>query len=433
VNGQPTNYTLDLNTGLTQVLNDGTNTYTYGLGRISQTNTVTEYFLGDALGSVRQLTNASGVITYAKAYDPYGTVTSTNGASQSAYGFTGEQQDVSGLTYLRARYYASGMGRFLTRDTWMGDYDRPMSLNRWNYVYSNPVNLSDPSGHDPWWCDEIENPAQCVADWIRSHVIVFSGSTPILTCIPIEGVTPTLDTVPLSHVGDPVPGRPDLLMTYGGNQFAELYDLMKSATDTWWNQGGNFTFEQFVGLLLMQEGAGNYLFSMLDAFAGAQQLYVGGGAKGAYGPYCPAEPCHNGVFNYWAAFSQSSRNLVNIYVKGHADISTLPVYGGRDPARVLRDATDYGSAMLHPKHQDFTTTMQPISHVTWDLDSNQNSGLSDYGNDYYALVASLKSSGNGFLPYTYYPGGKQGIYYFTDTDDRAAVWFSANGSQTWIP
>ena len=81
----------------------------------------TEYFLNDALGSVRQLTNQSGAITYAKAYDPYGVVTSTSGTSSTAYGFTGEQTDASGLTYLRARYYASDTGRFLTRVTWGGD------------------------------------------------------------------------------------------------------------------------------------------------------------------------------------------------------------------------------------------------------------------------------------------------------------------------
>ena len=59
------NYTLDLNAGLTQVLDDGTTSYTYGLGRNSQTNTTTDYFLGDALGSVRQLTSQSGQVTYA--------------------------------------------------------------------------------------------------------------------------------------------------------------------------------------------------------------------------------------------------------------------------------------------------------------------------------------------------------------------------------
>jgi hypothetical protein len=55
LNGTATTYTLDLNTGLTQVLADGTNTYAYGLNRINQVaETQTGYFLTDALGSVRQ-------------------------------------------------------------------------------------------------------------------------------------------------------------------------------------------------------------------------------------------------------------------------------------------------------------------------------------------------------------------------------------------
>ena len=70
--------------------------------RIAQTNTATEYFLGDALGSVRQLTDSVGKVTLANSYAPYGTVTAVNGSGQSAYGFTGETTDVSGLTYLRA-------------------------------------------------------------------------------------------------------------------------------------------------------------------------------------------------------------------------------------------------------------------------------------------------------------------------------------------
>ena len=91
VNDVTTSYTLDLNTGLTQVLDDGTNIYTYGLGRISQTdNSTAEYFLGDALGSVRQMTDQAGVISFGQDYDPYGAVTHTSGVSQTDYGFTGE-------------------------------------------------------------------------------------------------------------------------------------------------------------------------------------------------------------------------------------------------------------------------------------------------------------------------------------------------------
>jgi RHS repeat-associated protein len=147
VNGVTTTFTMDLNTGLTQVLNDGTNTYLYGNGRIAQAGITTEYFMSDALGSVRQLTNASGQVTLTKSYTPYGEALSSVGSGTSMYAFTGEQQDASGLTYLRARYYASDTGRFLTRDTWEGDAKRPLSYNKWNYVEGNPTNYTDPSGY----------------------------------------------------------------------------------------------------------------------------------------------------------------------------------------------------------------------------------------------------------------------------------------------
>jgi|CXWL01.1.fsa_nt_gi RHS repeat-associated protein len=148
VDGIATDYTLDLNTGLTQVLYDGTTTYAYGLGRIAQTDTTTEYFLGDALGSVRQMTDSTGEITFAQTYDPYGTVTSTSGLSHTDYGFTGESYSPSTqLTYLRARYYDPAEGRFTSRDTWGGDARRPLSLNRWGYVEGNPINAIDPSGY----------------------------------------------------------------------------------------------------------------------------------------------------------------------------------------------------------------------------------------------------------------------------------------------
>jgi RHS repeat-associated protein len=143
------NYTLDLNTGLTQVLSDETTTYTYGLGRISQQSGNTpEYFLGDALGSVRQLTSQSGQVTYAQSYDPYGVVTQSSGSSHTDFGFTGESYDsYIKLIYLRSRIYSPVTGRFTSKDSWLGDYNRPLSLNRWNYTEGNPINYSDPSGN----------------------------------------------------------------------------------------------------------------------------------------------------------------------------------------------------------------------------------------------------------------------------------------------
>lgn len=141
------NYAMDLNAGLTQVLDDGTNQYIYGDGRIAQVNTAIDYFLGDALGSVRQLTSASGAVTLAQSYDPYGVKIASSGAATSTFGYTGEQTDATGMIYLRARYYAPNMGRFMSRDTWGGDESRPMSFNRWSYTKGNPVNYIDPTGH----------------------------------------------------------------------------------------------------------------------------------------------------------------------------------------------------------------------------------------------------------------------------------------------
>jgi RHS repeat-associated protein len=158
-------------------LTDGTNTYTYGLGRISQEQSGNdpEYFLGDALGSVRQMTSPSGQVTYAKSYDPYGVVTQASGAGQSVYGFTGEQQDsYIKLIYLRSRMYSPVTGRFVSRDTWGGESNRPMSLNRWLYVGGNPINTTDPTGHI-WPCSICQMWHDVIA-WYTGADVGYTGT-----------------------------------------------------------------------------------------------------------------------------------------------------------------------------------------------------------------------------------------------------------------
>ncbi len=79
------------------------------------------------------------------------------GSTTTIYGFTGEQQDIYiKLIDLRSRLLDPATGRFLTKDSWQGDYNRPQSLNQWNYVEGNPVNLSDPSGNVPDYCTHID-------------------------------------------------------------------------------------------------------------------------------------------------------------------------------------------------------------------------------------------------------------------------------------
>jgi len=167
VNGATTNYTLDIAAGLTQVLSDSTRLYLYGpstgsghAGRIAQHSvTGTDYFLGDALGSVRQLADGRGEVTLARSYAPYGEVMSSSGEGTTSYDFAGETRDYTGLIYLRARYISTAQGRFLSRDTWPPDHRQPMSLNAWLYAYANPVMYTDPTGNVTRdYCESISDP-----------------------------------------------------------------------------------------------------------------------------------------------------------------------------------------------------------------------------------------------------------------------------------
>jgi RHS repeat-associated protein len=146
------------------VLDGGGYTYLYGNGRIAQYGASGgEYFLGDALGSVRQLVNGAGVVTLTQSYTPYGEILSSSGEAETSYAFTGEQFDkYTGLLYLRARFYAPRSGRFLTKDVWPGEYTRPLSLNGWIYVAGNPINQTDPTGLKP--CRESGGGRYCILD-----------------------------------------------------------------------------------------------------------------------------------------------------------------------------------------------------------------------------------------------------------------------------
>jgi uncharacterized protein RhaS with RHS repeats len=105
VDSVTTNHTLDLAVGLTQVLEDGSNTYMYGLGRIGEQQTGGFVMhLGDALGSVCQVRDATGEIVLAKDYEPYGEIMNSTGIGVSNYAFSGEWADSTGMLYLRSRY-----------------------------------------------------------------------------------------------------------------------------------------------------------------------------------------------------------------------------------------------------------------------------------------------------------------------------------------
>lgn len=170
-NSVTTKYINDVALPLVQVLMETTDedtvlaTYTYGNDLISSTkydilNTI--YYHYDGLGSVRQLTDDNETVTASYTYDAFGNVIVSTGTTDNTYGFTGEQQfdEADGLVFLRARYYDSRVGRFISRDpilsprmTWKGhiwSLDllilQPRHLCPYVYTSNNPVNLLDPAG-----------------------------------------------------------------------------------------------------------------------------------------------------------------------------------------------------------------------------------------------------------------------------------------------
>src|SRR5574340_1526185 len=61
-----------------------------------------------------------------------------------------ELQINSRLSFLRARYYDAGQGRFISRDPFPGYLSQPSTLNAYPYALNNPATLTDPSGENPF-------------------------------------------------------------------------------------------------------------------------------------------------------------------------------------------------------------------------------------------------------------------------------------------
>lgn len=150
VGGTTTTYTLDLVSEHAQVLaeSDGTS-YLFGhdllaLERAGEAH----WFVPDALGTTRRITDGAGAIEVSYQYEAFGKTTATSGTLGNDVRFTGERSDdEAGLIFLRARHYDPSVGRFLQRDRWPYDARVSGDLNRYAYVRNDPANAVDPSGH----------------------------------------------------------------------------------------------------------------------------------------------------------------------------------------------------------------------------------------------------------------------------------------------
>jgi RHS repeat-associated protein len=192
-----TNFLWDVNGSLPQLAleRDGNNAllrrYLYGQRRISMTTGGSAYYYHyDNLGSVANVTSATGASEWTEAYEPFGSIrTETKNdpnAPSNLMKFTGEYLDPTGLYYLRARQYDPTPGRFLGIDPVASSPGDPY-VSDYAYVANRPTVLIDPTGESR----EAAGPITCLTN--------YSGS-------PAEGVA---DARPCGATPCPIrPGYP---------------------------------------------------------------------------------------------------------------------------------------------------------------------------------------------------------------------------------
>ncbi|REE81238.1 RHS repeat-associated protein [Paenibacillus taihuensis] len=112
------------------------------------------YPLYNGHGDLVELRDQQGNVLNKYQYDIWGNILSQSETIHNPFKYSGElYDDKTKLQYLRARWYDPSVGRFLNEDTYEGQVDNPLSLNRYTYVHNNPLTNVDPTGH---WCTSAD-------------------------------------------------------------------------------------------------------------------------------------------------------------------------------------------------------------------------------------------------------------------------------------
>jgi len=120
------------------------------LHSIGAADNTRHFYHFDEMGTTLFLTNDSGAITDSYGVTPYGMVTASTGTTDNPFTFIGAygvmEEGDTGLYYMRARYYDSLNGRFISPDPVKSIH--PEQINSYQYAQENPVRYADPSGLD---------------------------------------------------------------------------------------------------------------------------------------------------------------------------------------------------------------------------------------------------------------------------------------------
>jgi RHS repeat-associated protein len=127
-----------------------------------------QYLHRDHQGSVVATTSTSGAVLDRFEYDAFGKRTTTVGNDDRMHrGYTGhEHLEALDLIHMNGRVQDPVIGRFLSPDPFVQAPYHSQSLNRYSYVWNNPLSLVDPSGFQT---DERLPPVPCELTLSREH------------------------------------------------------------------------------------------------------------------------------------------------------------------------------------------------------------------------------------------------------------------------
>jgi RHS repeat-associated protein len=94
-------------------------------------------YLYDGRGGVSQVTNEQSNIVGNQQYryDPFGNMIQNKPDNEIMFGYNGEEYNpITDTQYLRARYYDVGMSIFISKDTYLGDTQNPLTQNLYAYT-----------------------------------------------------------------------------------------------------------------------------------------------------------------------------------------------------------------------------------------------------------------------------------------------------------
>jgi RHS repeat-associated protein len=105
----------------------------------------TLYFHADELETADTISSSDGSAPVTQLFDAFGA--STSDPSLTRVGFTGQDHDTDlGLIDMHGRVYDPLAGRFMSQDPVLQAPFWSQGLNRYSYVFNDPINGTDPSG-----------------------------------------------------------------------------------------------------------------------------------------------------------------------------------------------------------------------------------------------------------------------------------------------